>query len=258
MILFRLVSWPYVRKHGLRTVLTILGIALGVAVYVSMHLANQAVLGTFADTVNRIAGAAQLQISAGEPGFDETVLERIQAPPEVGWRCRRRGRGRTDLAGQGNLLILGVDMTGDRSLRDYALDAVKTRSSTIRSCSWRSPTRSSSRRSSRPQRHPLGHADAARDAADGEAVHRPRHPQVRRLNSAFGGNLAIMDVYAAQHVFGRGRKFDRIDLAATEGVARRRRCRRRCSERSAPGSTSSPRRRAAAASSRCRGSTRSC
>src|ERR1700722_3329535 len=37
------------------------------------------------------------------------------------------------------------------------------------------------------------------------------------LTSAFGGNLAVMDVYAAQKVFGRGRKFDRIDLALKEG-----------------------------------------
>ena len=33
------------------------------------------------------------------------------------------------------------------------------------------------------------------------------------LTSAFGGNLAIMDVYAAQKMFGRGRTFDRIDVA---------------------------------------------
>ena len=29
----------------------------------------------------------------------------------------------TQLAGQGNLLVLGVDMTGDRSLRDYDLES---------------------------------------------------------------------------------------------------------------------------------------
>ena len=28
----------------------------------------------------------------------------------------------TGIAGQGNLLILGIDMTGDRSLRDYDLE----------------------------------------------------------------------------------------------------------------------------------------
>ena len=39
------------------------------------------------------------------------------------------------------------------------------------------------------------------------------------LTSAFGGNLAVMDVYAAQKVFGRGRKFDRIDLAVKDGAS---------------------------------------
>ena len=39
------------------------------------------------------------------------------------------------------------------------------------------------------------------------------------LTSAFGGNLAIMDIYAAQQVFGRGRRFDRIDLKLRDGVA---------------------------------------
>ena len=38
------------------------------------------------------------------------------------------------------------------------------------------------------------------------------------LTSAFGGNLAIMDIYAAQHAFGRGRRFDRIDIGLREGV----------------------------------------
>ena len=37
------------------------------------------------------------------------------------------------------------------------------------------------------------------------------------LSSAFGGNLAIMDIYAAQKMFGRGRTFDRIDIGVTEG-----------------------------------------
>jgi putative ABC transport system permease protein len=39
------------------------------------------------------------------------------------------------------------------------------------------------------------------------------------LAQAFGGNLAVMDIYAAQHVFGRGRRFDRIDLRAKDGVS---------------------------------------
>ena len=45
------------------------------------------------------------------------------------------------------------------------------------------------------------------------------------LASAFGGNLAIMDIYAAQKFFGRGRKFDRIDLALQDNVTLAEGCR---------------------------------
>jgi putative ABC transport system permease protein len=39
--------------------------------------------------------------------------------------------------------------------------------------------------------------------------------------SAFGGNLAIMDIYAAQKMFGRGRTFDRIDSGVKPGARSR-------------------------------------
>ena len=83
MILLRLVTWPYVRKHHVRSFLTIAGIVLGVTVFVGMHTANQSVLFAFYRTVDRIAGATQLQITAGEPGFPEEILEKVQAVPEV-------------------------------------------------------------------------------------------------------------------------------------------------------------------------------
>src|ERR1700676_934167 len=83
MILYRLISWPYVRKHALRSLLTIAGIVIGVSVFFAMHAANQSVFNAFQDTVRRIAGATELQISAGEPGFDEEVLERVQSLTEV-------------------------------------------------------------------------------------------------------------------------------------------------------------------------------
>ena len=83
MILLRLISWPYFRKHVLRTLLTTAGIVLGVAVFVGMHTANQSVLFAFSRTVDRIAGKTELQVTAGETGFDEEVLEKVQAAPTV-------------------------------------------------------------------------------------------------------------------------------------------------------------------------------
>src|SRR6476620_8406752 len=83
VILLRLISWPYFRKHVLRMVLTTAGIVLGVAVFVGMHTANQSVLFAFSRTVDRIAGKTELQVSAGETGFDEAVLDKVQGAASV-------------------------------------------------------------------------------------------------------------------------------------------------------------------------------
>src|SRR5947207_5237921 len=124
MILLRLISWPYFRRHVLRTMLTVAGIVLGVAVFVGMHTANRTVLDGFSRTVDRIAGKTEIQITAGETGFDEEVLERVQnaatvrvAVPVI------EAVVDSNIRGQGSLLVLGIDMTGDRTLRDYDLES---------------------------------------------------------------------------------------------------------------------------------------
>src|SRR5919197_5349684 len=122
MMLLRLLSWPYLRRHLLRWILTLAGIVLGVAVFVAMHTADQSIFAAFDRTVDQIAGATQLQVSAGEFGFDESILERVQAVPEAGVAVPViEANVETKIPGQGSILVLGIDMTGDRSLRDYEL-----------------------------------------------------------------------------------------------------------------------------------------
>jgi putative ABC transport system permease protein len=220
MILLRLLSWPYVRKHSLRSLLTVAGIVLGVAVFVGMHTANESVLEGFRRTVDRIAGAAQLQVSAGETGFDEDVLERVQAAPGVRVAVPViEATADTGLAGQGNLLVLGVDMTGDRGLREYDFEGAEDDVIDDPLVFLAQPdsivvTRQFAERnnlkinSPLPMRTMLGER---RFTVRG--IMRPGG-----LASAFGGNVAVMDIYAAEMIFGRGRKFDRIDLAVQEGV----------------------------------------
>ena len=151
MRLLRLISWPYLKKHAVRSLLTGVGIVLGVAVFVAMHTANQAVFYAFERTVDRIAGAAQLQVTAGEAGFPEEILERVQAIPDVDVAVPViEAPAGTNLPGQGNVLILGVDMTGDRSLREYDLESGDEAVVDDPLCFSRSPTRSSSPTSSPP------------------------------------------------------------------------------------------------------------
>lgn len=219
MILLRLISFQYVRKHVLRTLLTLAGIILGVAVFVGMHTANQSVLFAFQRTIDRIAGTTQLQVSAAEAGFDESVLERVQAAGGVRVAVPViEAVVRTDLSGQGNLLILGVDMLGDRGLRDYDLEGndegiddplvfLAQPDSLIITKSFAERTRLAV------------NSKLTLSTMDGPKVFTVRGiMKTGGLTSAFGGNLAVMDIYAAQKMFGRGRKFDRIDLAATEGT----------------------------------------
>ena len=215
MILLKLISWPYFRRHVLRSLLTTAGIVLGVSVFVGMHVANQSVLRGFSETVDRIAGKTQLQVTAGESGFDENVLDRVQSAPsvQVAVPVIESVVNLKDKE-QGSLLVLGVDMTGDRSLRDYDLESGEEAIVDDPLVFLAQPD---SLIVTQPFTERNG-LDVGGEVVLGTAVGEKAFVvrgimKPSGLTSAFGGNLAIMDIYAAQKMFGRGRKFDRIDLA---------------------------------------------
>ena len=221
MILLKLISWPYIRKHLLRWVLTLAGIVLGVAVFVGMHTANQSVLYAFHQTVDRIAGATQLQITSGETGFDEEVLDRVQAVPGVRVAVPViEAVVNTGIQGEGNILILGVDMTGDRGLRDYDIQSGEESVVDDPLVFLAQPDSLIITGTFARQNGLAIDSKIPMSTMEGKRLFTVRGIMKQGgLTSAFGGNLAVMDIYAAQKVFGRGRKFDRIDLAVKEGVA---------------------------------------
>jgi putative ABC transport system permease protein len=219
MILLRLISWPYFRKHVLRTCLTIAGIVLGVAVFVGMHAANQSVLLAFSSTVDRIAGKTEIQVTAGETGFEEDILEKVQSASSVRVAVPViEAVVDTNIAGEGNLLVLGVDMTGDRSLRDYDLESGDEAVIDDPLVFLAQPDSIILTKQFAEKNHlavndrlPLGTVTGQRQFTVRGIM------KTGGITSAFGGNLAIMDVYAAQKMFGRGRTFDRIDIGVKPG-----------------------------------------
>ena len=233
MRLLRLLSLPYFAKHRLRSLLTLAGIALGVAVLVAMYEANESVVAGLRQTIMQIAGAAELQVSAGDTGIPEELLDRVRSVGEVGSASPvveavvGTGRG-----GQGNLLVLGVDMTADQGIREYDLGGSELDDPLVFLA--------------QPDSIMIGGDFAARNGlAMGsrlvlETVEGARLFTVRGLlrpagvARAFGGSLAVMDIYAAQRVFGKERKFDRIDITARRGVAVDD-CRRALAEALGPG-----------------------
>ena len=219
-MLFPLVSWPYFRRHVVRTALTVAGIALGVAVLVGMHTANQSVLFAFSQSMDRIAGKADLQVTAGEAGFSEDVLELVQSAAAVRVAVPViEAAVESTLEGQGDLLLLGVDMTGDRSLRDYDLEGGDEAVVDDPLIFLAQPD-SLIVTKDLADRNGLASGNQLRlKTAEGEKVFTVRGIMTPTgLGTAFGGNLAVMDVYAAQRMLGRGRTFDRIDLAVQEGT----------------------------------------
>jgi putative ABC transport system permease protein len=220
MRLLHLISWQYARRHVLRTALTVAGIVLGVAVFVAMRTANQNVLLAFSQTIDRIAGRTELQVTAGEAGFGEEVLEKVQSASTVRIAVPViEAVAESGLAGQGSLFVLGVDMTGDRSLREYDLaggqDAVVDDPLVFLA----QPDSLIISKDLADKEHLAVGSRLPLQTALGERPFIVRGiMEPTGLATAFGGSLAIMDVYAAQKMFGRGRTFDRIDVALAPGA----------------------------------------
>ena len=219
MILLRLISWPYARKHLLRWLLTTAGIVLGVGVFVGMHTANQSVLAAFHQTIDRIAGTTQLQVTAGEPASTKTCWTRFASLPEVRAAApvieatvAHRQAGQSADSGRGHAgRPQPAQLRSGRHRRRHRRSAGVSGAARFadRHQDLRRRTRLGGRTAKLPMR-----------TMEGDQVFTVRGiMKPGGLASAFGGNLAIMDIYAAQKVFGRGRKFDRIDIALEDGVS---------------------------------------
>ncbi|HLH32109.1 MAG TPA: FtsX-like permease family protein [Terriglobia bacterium] len=220
MMLLRLLTWPYLRKHLLRWSLTLAGIVLGVAVFVAMHTANRSVFSAFDKTIDQIAGATQLQVTAGTFGFDESILERVQAVPEVGVAVPViEATVETKLPGQGSVLVLGTDMTSDRNLRDYELKDADEAIIDDPLVFLAQPDSVMITREFAARNHLQVNDKLPLVTVAGEKQFTVRGIMSSAgMTRAFGGNLAIMDIYAAQHELSRGHRFDRIDVRAKDGV----------------------------------------
>src|SRR4029077_19113551 len=207
-------------NHRLRLFLTTMGIALGVAVFFAIRTANITLLDSLRLTVEKVAGKATLQIAAGETGFREEVLETVRSTPGVKIaEPMIEVIARTAFAEEGNLLILGVDTTGDQQLRDYQFDKTQTQIADPLVFLARPNSILLSRAFA--DRHALKigdtlplYASMGRKDFTVQGIFKPAG-----IGEVFGGNIAIMDVYSAQVVFHRGRNFDRIDLMNAPDVS---------------------------------------
>lgn len=228
--LLRLLAWRRLKEEPFRLALTLVGVALGVAVFIAVKMANETSTRAFENSLVAISGKTQLEVSAGGLGVDEDLILRLRAMREVKraapviqqhvWVRRADGseaRWRRGTPAQGRaVLALGLDLLGDNDFRGYEFENKYSREEILS-------------RIADPQGLFIarGVADAldvgVGDFVELEAVRRMRF-RVRGVLKPEGmaksmdGRLLVMDIGAAQEVFERYGRLDRIDLILEDGI----------------------------------------
>ena len=222
--LLRLLAWRRLKEEPFRLLLTLLGVALGVAVFIAIKLANTTSTQAFENSLTAISGKTHLEVSAGGLGVDEYLILRLTAMAEVKraapviqqhvWVRKVDGSGarwRRGAPSQGRAaLVLGLDLLGDNDFRGYAFENKYSREEIL--------SRIADPRGLFIAR---GVADAlgvgAGNFVEIEAVRRMRFRirgvlKPEGMAKSMDGRLIIMDIGVAQEVFERFGRLDRIDL----------------------------------------------
>lgn len=76
-------GWAHLSTRPGRTLLTILGVGLGVAAAVAVQRANLDVLASFEQTVLTVAGPTTIEIHGNETGIDERLIAAVRPLPGI-------------------------------------------------------------------------------------------------------------------------------------------------------------------------------
>jgi len=214
--LLRDLTLPYLRRHRLRTILTLAGVVIGTQVVVAVRLIDRSVVASFAHTIDTLAGNAALQVSDPGAGVPEALIAPVAAAPGVdGAAGLVEG---TLTTAWGELAVFGVDVLGDQRVRETQfprehvhledeLAFVNAPDSIALSTSFLA--RSGLERGGRLAAvGPLGRVSlVVRGTLD------PEGPA-----ALFGGAVGLVDLPTAQRLLGRAGLVDQIDVTLRPGA----------------------------------------
>ncbi|MEW6056905.1 MAG: FtsX-like permease family protein, partial [Bdellovibrionota bacterium] len=218
--LFRFVGFKHLQLRPGRTLLTTIGIALGIALYVAINIINRSTLSSFRENVNAVAGKATLVVSSAETGFPEGKLEIVSKTPGVE-HAVPMVETRTYFAGRDSahetVVVLGVDLLREQAVRTYKTTDEQVIDDPLVFLNQPDSiiiTRTFA------ERHKLA-LDSVFELA---TAHGKKKFTVRGMLSpegpakAYGGAIAIMDIDGARMTFGKEEKLDRIDIITKSGA----------------------------------------
>src|SRR6188508_2888671 len=130
MTLFRQFILRPLVSEKIRTITTVLGVSLGIAVVIAIQLTNASSVRGFETALETVAGKTAVEIIGSGTGVDESLL------PELGW-LREYGVVSPVIEGSAAIVVgdakslsrrqmeavkvLGVDILRDQPFRDYQL-----------------------------------------------------------------------------------------------------------------------------------------
>ena len=208
--LLRQLSWRELLHHPWRNLAAVSAVMLGVALAFSVHLINASALSEFSQAVRAVNGQPDLELRAVQASFDETLYARVAAKTEVAMASPVL-----------ELASYAVDAQGQRvALRVLGLDALAV--AQLAPALMPVPSEDSGRFALfAPGAVFLN--PAARQALTGQAFKLQNGLQLESVYvagsvSASGAALAVMDIGAAQELFGRSGQLTRIDVKLKPGV----------------------------------------
>ena len=106
------------RRSRARAVLSVLGIALGVALGYGVDLVNRAAVEELAASVRELAGEADLEVrGGGRSGFPEALYPRVARLPGVALVAPRLELDAAVAGAQRSIRVIGVDALREAGLR---------------------------------------------------------------------------------------------------------------------------------------------
>lgn len=205
-------SWQELRHHPWRNAAAVVAVMLGVALALSVHLINASALSEFSQAVRSVNGQPDLTLRAAQGQFDESLYARIASLPEVSVASPVLELSTYAQAAGGarqSLRVLGVDAL---LLARLAPELLPRPANADDRFAFFAPATVFL---NAPAQSALGAGSVQLQSGLNLLAVR-----VAGSVAAGGGPLAVMDLGAAQDLFGRGGELTRIDLQLRAGVDR--------------------------------------
>ena len=220
--LFRWHVLRYIAQHRLLALLNVLSVALGVAVYLAIQIANHSANRAFAATVDVVAGKAELQITAPVGGLRDDVFPAVAQHPGIK-AATPVVRGLVtlpDLPGE-YLQVLGIDVFTNEAFRTFELSGFGTGGG-FDVQGWLGDPQTIAISEEFARRHKLAPGQQLRVQVNG-AEHTLRVGFVMRSGGGVGTpdeHFAAMDIGWAQELLGRRGSLTAIQLLLTDTAKR--------------------------------------